>query len=47
VDYSRDVTRLLQFERETGEDEKFERISIFPSLLVRESCGGRPEKATE
>jgi LacI family transcriptional regulator len=41
------VKRLLQFERETGEEEKFEKISIFPSLLVRESCGGRPEKATE
>ena len=41
------VKRLLQFERETGEDEKFEKISIFPSLLVRESCGGRAEKATE
>jgi len=41
------VKRLLQFERETGEDEKFEKISIFPSLLVRESCGGRPEEALE
>lgn len=41
------VKRLLHFERETGEDEKFEKISIFPTLLVRESCGGRPEQATE
>jgi LacI family transcriptional regulator len=41
------VRRLLRLERETGEDEKFERISIFPSLLVRESCGGRREKARE
>jgi len=41
------VKRLLHFERETGEDEKFEKISIFPRLIVRESCGGRPEKATE
>lgn len=41
------VKRLLQFERETGEDEKFEKISLFPSLLVRESCGGRPKKNTE
>jgi len=34
------VKRLLALNQEIGDDEKFEKISIFPKLLVRESCGG-------
>jgi len=33
------VKRLLTMEQETGDDEKFERISLFPKLLIRASCG--------
>jgi DNA-binding LacI/PurR family transcriptional regulator len=33
------VKRLLAVEQAVGEDEKFEKIIIFPHLLVRESCG--------
>ena len=42
------VRRLLALERETGEDENLEKISIFPRLLVRESCGAaRPAAARQ
>ena len=33
------VRRLLALEQETSDDEKVEKISIFPELLIRESCG--------
>jgi LacI family transcriptional regulator len=35
------VQRLLALERETGDDERWEKIIIFPKLLVRESCGAK------
>jgi LacI family transcriptional regulator len=34
------VTRLLEIDHETGGEGAFEKVSIFPRLLVRESCGG-------
>jgi DNA-binding LacI/PurR family transcriptional regulator len=37
------VRRLLSLDGETGDDEKFEKVSIFPRLLVRESCGAPME----
>ncbi len=37
------VRRLLEIEEETAADEKFEKISLFPKLLIRGSCGGRNE----
>ncbi len=33
------VKRLLALEDGVGDDEKFEKVIIFPELLVRESCG--------
>jgi LacI family transcriptional regulator len=33
------VRRLIALEQETGNNEDLEKISIFPKLLVRESCG--------
>jgi DNA-binding LacI/PurR family transcriptional regulator len=33
------VKRLLSLDEETGDDEKFEKVSVFPRLLIRESCG--------
>jgi LacI family repressor for deo operon, udp, cdd, tsx, nupC, and nupG len=33
------VRRLLALEQETSDDEKVEKVCIFPELLVRESCG--------
>jgi len=33
------VRRLLALEQENSDDEKVEKISIFPDLLIRESCG--------
>jgi DNA-binding LacI/PurR family transcriptional regulator len=33
------VRRLLAHDQASGDDEKFEKICIFPQLLVRESCG--------
>ena len=33
------VKRLLALEQETSGDDKLEKISIFPDLLIRESCG--------
>jgi len=41
------VRRLLALEQETGEDENLEQISIFPKLLVRESCGGTRTAAAQ
>lgn len=35
------VRRLLALEQGTGDEENLEKISIFPKLLVRESCGGK------
>jgi len=33
------VKRLLALEQKTSDDEKVEKICIFPELLIRESCG--------
>jgi DNA-binding LacI/PurR family transcriptional regulator len=35
------VGRLLALDEQTGDDEKFEKVGIFPKLLVRESCGAK------
>lgn len=36
------VKRLLAMEDESWEEEKFEKVTIFPKLVVRESCGASP-----
>lgn len=33
------VKRLLALDQEVEDDEKFEKVIIFPKLLIRESCG--------
>ncbi|MFA5865784.1 MAG: LacI family DNA-binding transcriptional regulator [Phycisphaerae bacterium] len=39
------VRRLLTLEQETGPETRFEKISLFPTLLIRESCGAKPERS--
>lgn len=39
------VRRLLALDQEMEDGEKFEKVSIFPRLLVRESCGAAVEAA--
>jgi DNA-binding LacI/PurR family transcriptional regulator len=33
------VKRLLALEQEMGTEERFEKVGLFPKLLIRESCG--------
>lgn len=35
------VARLLDIESEDGSHEKFEKITLFPKLVIRDSCGGQ------
>jgi len=35
------VKRLLALEQEMGTEERYEKVGLFPKLLIRESCGAR------
>lgn len=38
------VNRLLAMENEKGAEKRFEKISFFPELIVRDSCGGKKRR---
>ena len=40
------VKRLLALDQEMGDEEKFEKVIIFPKLLIRESCGAAMRAVT-